>query len=934
MNNNTLSINTQSVNNIKKQILEYKKKLIELENQLYEYEKNQAIFNVDILENLTLNDNQKEIVHSDINNILVIACPGSGKTHTLISRYIYQISKNIIKNDETIIITFTKKSGMELTERLTNLVPKHLPEYVGSIHGYCYRILQKYNNINYTVLDETDTKEFIKNIIDKHIPDTEIKPELDMKALIKSKIFLIIENTFNDYPIDIKKAIKKFKLTEYYNIINNILNIYKKNKTEMKLLDFNDLLVLFCKFINTKKAENYLSTVKNIFFDEYQDVNPIQNYILKILSKNAKVMVVGDDSQAIYKFRGSDIKFIYDFEKEFENTKQFKLEINYRSTPSIVNFCQNIIENNSKQFKKDVKSNQNEEGIKPRVIGFESKKEQFDFIISDIKDKLNSGESLKDMVVLARKNYSLDEIELELFSNNIKVIKSLGISLLNKSHIKDLLAFLTVLVNDKSYLHWKRIIALHPNVGMLTANNIIDLNSQNMLENISNYINENNKTNINTSLIKLVEFYKKLLMLSEKEKIKEIVIYLENLMIMNKTKKIEEKMYEINTLLNFFYLNKNININDFINDLYLNKEMDYVEEKDTLFLSTVHGSKGLEWKYVYLIDFNSKEFPSIKSKFYQDEFEEMEEERRLFYVASSRAKQYLNITYVYDYHPYNFTTVSPLIKELNVNNYISMNTDLSLIKRTGIISQDVKTYLNIVGYKKLYDLYKNIDYNYQNLNVYLDIPKYLKNSNNSIIIGNFMDYLISKMIYNNLPDIVNKFDLNINNRHSFPKDLYYKYIDHLEDWKDNLDLFLKIASFEYKNKDKLNDNLNLFLLSENSVDYYKKLEIKIINYIKSLKPKIINCHYNLTYGNIKAEADLLIQSNNKSYLIEFKTSNNEICNLQNITQCQLYSYLCHKKGINIDSIILINLMDGNIHKLDISKDNSNICKNVKKLIYN
>lgn len=913
---------------LKNQILEYKKKVIELENQLYEYEKNQATFNVDILENLTLNDNQKEIVYSDNNNILVIACPGSGKTHTLISRYIYQISKNIIKNEETIIITFTKKSGMELNERLSNIVPKHLPEYVGSIHGYCYRILQKYNNISYTILDETDSKDLIKNIIDRNITDEETN------TIIKSKIFLIIENTFNNYPINLKNAIKKFKLSEYYSIINNILNIYTKNKKDMKLLDFNDLLTMFCKFINSKKAENFLTTVKSIFFDEYQDVNPIQNYILKILSKNAKVMVVGDDSQAIYKFRGSDIKYIYNFEKEFENCKQYKLDINYRSTPSIVNFCQNIIENNTKQFKKDVKSNQTEEGIKPMVMGFDNHKEQFNFIIDDIKEKLKSGEKLKDMVILARKNSSLDSIELELVSNNIKVIKSLGISLLNKSHIKDLLAFLTIIINDKSFVHWKRIIALHPNVGMLTANNIIELNS-NIIDNIENYIQQNNKTNINSSLIKLVDFFKKLNKLNEKDKIKEIVIYLENLMIINKTKKIEEKMYEIRTLLNFFYLNKNVSINDFINDLYLNKEMDYVEEKDTLFLSTVHGAKGLEWKYVYLIDFNSKEFPSIKSKFYQEEFEEMDEERRLFYVASSRAKQYLYITFVYDYHPYNFTTVSPLIRELNVDNYISINTDLDVIKRMGIISQDVKTYLNVVGYKKLYELYKNLEYTeIPSMSVFLDIPKYIKNmgfSKTTIIIGSFMDYLVCKMIYNNYPELVNKFDLNINNRHSFPKDLYYKYIDHLEDWKDNLELFFKIATFENKqNLDTIKDNLSSFLLSKSCFNYYKKLELKIINYIKSLNPKIINCHFNLNYGNLKAEADILIQGD-KNYLIELKTSKNEICNLMNITQCQMYNYLCYKKGINIDAIILINLMDGNIHKLETS--DTVICKDVKKLLY-
>ena len=904
---------------LKAKISKMKKKIFKLENKLYIIEKEQSQCSyVDLLEQLTLSDQQKQVVFSEDPNILVIACPGSGKTHTLISRYIYLISQNKISNEETILITFTKKSGMEMEERLSRLVPLSMPSYVGSLHGFCFRILQKYNNINYIVLDEKDSRALLREIIDN---DNIIEDEV--KSIIRSKIIYIVDHASTNYPFNLRKSCDFFGMKQYSKAITMYYKEYARKKKQMKLLDFTDLMVLFCDFLKTKKANDFLKEIKYIFFDEYQDVNPIQNYILKQF-KEAKTMVVGDDAQAIYKFRGSDVKYIWNFTKDFDKAKQFMLETNYRSTGEIINFCQAIIANNTKQFKKEVQPFTKDKCLKPKIIAFASDKDQYLWVVKDIKEKISQGVKLKNMVILARKNQCLNRIELDLIGNNINVVKSLGVSLLNRTHVKDFLAFLTIIVNDKSFIHWKRVLALHKKIGMIRANKIIDMDSP-IIESINKFIIENPKLKI--VLNPLLDFFENLRKIDDnKKKIKFVIEYLENLWILNKEYKIEEKILDLQNLSS--YLN-NTTINDFINDLYLNKEIEGNLD-NCLFLSTVHGAKGLEYDYTYIIDFNCNIFPSVRPKFYLDEFDEMEEERRLFYVAASRAKTNLTITYSYDYNPSNFTCVSPFIREIDDSLYSSINYEMAEIKRTGIVSKDVNNYLRIKGYQRIQQIYKQLEYKETNLGYYLDVDdKYLKGSR---IIGNFMDYLVSKIIHVNFPNMVQKFDLPIKHKDSsFPNHIYHKYIDKLEDWRNNLDMLFMIATYREKNKDTL-EIYKDFLTSSKAYDYYLLLEKKLVKFVKSLKPSKIFLHYNLTYGSVRAEADIMIIGKNKNYIIEIKASNYIISTLSNITQTILYSFLLDKRDIEVNDIYLLNILDGsciNIYHTKLKK----ISKMVKKLIY-
>ena len=217
---------------IKQRLNKYKKKVFDLENNLYEIELKQSKFSyIDILEQLTLNDQQKQVVFSEENHNLVIACPGSGKTHTLISKYIYLISQGKISSDETILITFTKKSGMEMEERLSKLIPLNMPSYVGSLHGFCFRILQQSNNINYTVLDERDSRSLLREIIDNdQIIDIEIK------SLVRSKITLILDYASTSYPFNIKKACEYFGIKQHHKIVTMYYKEYLRKKKKYEII--------------------------------------------------------------------------------------------------------------------------------------------------------------------------------------------------------------------------------------------------------------------------------------------------------------------------------------------------------------------------------------------------------------------------------------------------------------------------------------------------------------------------------------------------------------------------------------------------------------------------------------------------------------------------------------------------------------------------
>jgi len=897
---------------LKNKIKKHQVKITELEYKLIELDRNENDLNQkEIINTIDLNDQQMEIVKKDqINdknqNMLVLACPGSGKTHTLISRYINLVTTHSIDPEKILLITFTKKAGQEMGNRINDIIPTKYPQYVGSLHGLSYRILQKYEKIPYTVLDDKDSRLLIKEVVEDTL-DISTDYEDDEVSLIKSKIVMVIEQSSTSYPFNITDIVKKMNLSNYLKIFKTIIKNYQDTKKKQNLVDFNDLMIKFAKFLDTKKSEIFIDNIEYLFFDEYQDINPIQNYILTKFKKS-KIMVVGDDAQSIYKFRGSDIKYIKQFSTIFSSDQLYYLETNYRSTSQIVDFCQNIVVKNHSQYEKKVKSLEDKSGCKPHILQFNdiNNTDQYRWICNDIKKRHKSGVPYSDMVILARKNSLLDKIEVELVAAKIPILKHLGISLLDKTHIKDFMAFVTILVNKKSTIHWKRILSLHPTIGVAKANHIIDFKDD-IYEGIKILITQQEfyKNNL-TKLIELLDDINKHPFIMDK--IKLIIFYLQDLWKQNKQNNIkgmkywniEEKIEDTKTLLGF--MNNQSSLEEFVNDLYLNHEVD-AKYEESLYLTTVHGSKGLEWKYVYIIDMDSRNFPAIMPKFYLDELEEMEEERRLFYVAASRAKDQLTITYHTDFHPERMTVPSPLLKELKNEMYIAHGVEDALnnvIEKSGIVSKDVTNYFRFNGYYEIRSVIDTLEnkLKIEGITKSIDLPHSFNSKAYKIIMGNFFDYTISKMMLVNFPDKVIKFDLNLRNRYpTFNTAIYHKYIDPMVDWRNSLDDIFYISSYKYTNTD-LVEMWKEYLLSESVYNSLISLEKGLINYFKKVPIKKIYTHYNLNShhneNSIKGELDILVDD----HLIEIKTSNFEVCTLGNLNQALIYGYLVESKVIN------------------------------------
>jgi len=810
-----------------------------------------------IIKNFKLSKEQQIIVDSTQDNILVIACPGSGKTHTLIARYINMLLKHNLKPEETIMITFTKKAGIEILNRLNKLVPDKVPYYVGTIHGLSYKILKKYNNLNNIIMDESDTKAYLEDIIDnQNIENTEI---------IKLKIQTIFDQSSITVPFDMKSVLIKNKLYKYLKEFKLIHKLYKLKKKKDNLIDFNDLMIMFNDFLLTTKSSDFKNEIKYVFFDEYQDVNSIQNNILLQLSNNSNIMVVGDDAQSIYSFRGSSVKYILNYNLNKPH-KMYLLEENYRSTSSIVNFCQDIISHNLNQFDKNVKSIDINNDNKPHVNNFKSIKEQFEWITNDILIKKQNGTSLSNIVILSRNNNQLNNIELYLQKKDIPISKHLGLLLLNKPHIKDFLAFIVILLNKKTLkyvdsIYLNRIICLHPGYDNVKAKQILN-----------DCLIEKELPDLHNLFIQLKKMSK------DSDKTKIIITYLEQFW-----EGINNNKNDIYILLSYL---KDSSLNDFINNIYLNQEVNNTSI-DSVYLSTIHGSKGLEWDNVYIIDMNSKDLSYYRSKYYLDELYEIDEERRLFYVACSRAKH----TLIINYH----NNPSPLIREIDQSLYIkNFIGDFDKIKPALNLSLDIKKHLNIIGYYNISKYLIEIVNKKSIINKTLDIP----NKINISIINNIIKCLVLKIVQKNYSSKINNDNIIHNN------------------WKEIIDSIIHSNSF---------NNINVysdFLNNDEIYKYYINLEKGICKMINTINPTNIFINYNVSYCNVSCIIDILCDNT-------IITLNSLIyCN--NICEKIMHAYLLNKNKNNITNIIFYNPIIGDINNIDITKIN---VVNFKKMIY-
>ena len=403
--------------------------------------------------------------------------------------------------------------------------------------------------------------------------------------------------------------------------------------------------VSFCtKVVTAVKA--LLSEIKFVMVDEYQDTNHLQAEIVKGLSQYSKnVMVVGDDSQAIYSFRGADFHNIMEFPKLFENVKIIKLEENYRSMQSILDFANRISEGAIEKYKKDLYSRRGS-GQLPNIIAASTDNLQSKFIVEKILDLREEGILLKDIAVLFRSSFFSFDLELELAKANVPFQKFGGMKFVETAHIKDVMAFLRIAVNPKDVISWYRVLLLHEGVGPKTAQRILDelATARITIKAEPDQQSEFKHRNLGRLFYLLYELQKKKLLPSEMvQKVYDYYydLFKANYDDWNKRKKdldifqnIVENYSSVDTLLSDMAIEPIIE--SVVDVAASDKEEEYVT------LSTIHSAKGLEWHSVFIIHAVEGYFPSSRSV---DNLETLEEERRLMYVASTRAKNNLFITY-------------------------------------------------------------------------------------------------------------------------------------------------------------------------------------------------------------------------------------------------------------------------------------------------
>jgi DNA helicase-2/ATP-dependent DNA helicase PcrA len=584
-----------------------------------------------------LNPAQLKAVESIHGPHLVIAGAGSGKTRVLVHRVAFLVEQGIAP-EQILLLTFTRRSAEEMLRRASLLLDERCRNVAGgTFHSFANLILRKYAKLleisnNFTILDQADAADTV-NLIraqlnfhksKKTFPRKHAILEVISKSVNKSEE--ISEVLLDEYP----------QFIEFAGEIKKIRDEYNKYKRQKSLLDYDDLLVFLKNLLTQHEAvrASLGAKYKYIMVDEYQDTNKLQAQIACLLAADhANIMVVGDDAQSIYSFRGANFKNIIDFPKIFKGTKIITLEENYRSTQPILNLTNAVIACAREKFEKNLYT-QKQGGDAPVFIDCPDENSQSVFVAEKILELREEGVALKDMAVLFRSGWHSNDLEIELAGRNIPFAKYGGQKFVEAAHIKDLVSYLRIAYNALDQVSWLRALELIPRIGPKTATKIIkSILDQPRLEELWQ------KNDL--KLKELFELLKNIDLKRDRpaEIIARFLSYYQPLLKI-KYDDFNKRLNDLDSLLRIAQRYKTTE--QFLVDLALEPpERMLVEpvrldkEDAPLTLSTIHSAKGLEWHTVFLIYVAEGHLPSYLSLENQ---EQIEEERRLFYVAATRAK--------------------------------------------------------------------------------------------------------------------------------------------------------------------------------------------------------------------------------------------------------------------------------------------------------
>ncbi len=601
-----------------------------------------------------LNEQQQKAVQHTRGPLLIVAGAGSGKTRVLTYRIAYLIEEGIAQPGEILALTFTNKAAREMKERIQKLISESAPRlWMGTFHSVFSKILrfeaEKIGfNSNYSIYDTNDSRNAIKQILRENNYDTkEIKPRSIQRRISAAKNELILPGQFRE----------QFVFSELDNITAKIYSIYVKRCKANNAMDFDDLLIkpveLFMQYPET--LEKYQERFKYILIDEYQDTNRAQYKVTNLLaSKYKNLAVVGDDAQSIYSFRGADINNILNFKSDYEDAVEIPLEQNYRSTKAILKAADSVIKNNSKQLEKTLWTDK-DFGETITVLENFDERDEANRIAKYINElKLRSGYGYNDFAVLYRTNYQSRVFEETLRRKRIPYQLVGGLSFYQRKEVKDIVAYLTLLVNPHDDTNLLRVIN-EPSRGIgnkslrqITAKaRETGLSVWKILQDVQDIeMYKPAKKSVTTFAAMMNELKSDLAEgASIKDTVKKLLQksgYMQSLVEENSPQSMSrrENILELENAIAYYEKNnKNPKLSSFLQEISLITDTDkYDEDKPAVTLMTVHSAKGLEFPIVFVAGLEENLFPVSGRGGNEADFEE---ERRLFYVATTRAQEIL-----------------------------------------------------------------------------------------------------------------------------------------------------------------------------------------------------------------------------------------------------------------------------------------------------
>lgn len=630
-----------------------------------------------------LNPKQREAVNQIDGPCLVIAGAGSGKTKVLTYKIAHLIDNCGVKPWNILAITFTNKAANEMKERVQSLIGDAINDiWLGTFHSICVKILRKFidrlgYDSSFAIFDTADQKTLVKKCL-KEL-------DIDSKIFTEKSIINEISNAKNmmakpDYYLLRNKGdYRKEKIGKVYSL-------YQRKLKENNAVDFDDIINLTIDLLieNNDILEYYSDKFKYILVDEYQDTNKSQFKLVSILAKkNMNIMVVGDNDQGIYSFRGADISNILNFEKDFAGTKIVKLEQNYRCTGNILKVANEVIKNNTTKYDKKLWT-ENDDGEVPFIYTGKDEYDEASFVTKKIEEiKGNDNFKYSDFAVLYRMNAQSRAIEDIFMREGIPYKIVGGLKFYERKEIKDIIAYLRLIANQNDNLSLVRIInEPKRGIGAVSLNKVEELavenetSMYNIIKNADKYI-----PRIHGNVYEFVEMIEVLkdADLTITELVKAILLKSGYIAALQAENTVEaetriQNLEEFLTVVGEFEEEYAENgLNDFLQTLSLSSDVDKLDDnEDKVTLMTLHSAKGLEYPVVFLVGVEDGIFPGEQSA---TTIEGLEEERRLFYVGITRAKKILFITLankrtLFGYTSYNKPSrfLKEIPKELTMRN--------------------------------------------------------------------------------------------------------------------------------------------------------------------------------------------------------------------------------------------------------------------------